>query len=86
MSYLTKNIIPGDFGKVFVTDAKKKKDLDKIQKAILKISGIQDVIVDKSIFPVEIIIHSKSVVSVETVENEVIRFGFHAIPKGVFEV
>ncbi len=79
MSYLTKNIIPGDFGKVFVTDAKKEKDLDKI-------SGIQDVIVDKSIFPVEIIIHSRSVVSVETVENEVIRFGFHAIPKGVFEV
>ncbi len=86
MSYLTKNIIPGDYGKVFSTDARKEKDLVKIQKAILKIPGIQDVIVDKSIFPVEIIIHTTSVVSIETVENEVKRFGFHASPKGVFEV
>jgi len=86
MSYLTKNIIPGDYGKVFSTDARKKKDLDKIQKAILKIPGIQDVIVDKSKFPVEIIIHTRSVVSIKTVENEVKRFGFHVIPKGVFQV
>lgn len=39
-----------------------------------------------SVFPVEISIHTNSVISIETVENEVKRFGFHAIPKGVFEV
>ncbi len=86
MSYLTKNIIPGDHGKVFSTDAKKEKDLLKIKKAILKIPGIKDVHVDMGVFPIEIAIQTKSVVSVETVENEVKRFGFHAIPKGVFEV
>jgi hypothetical protein len=86
MSYLTKNIIPGDYGKVFSTDAQKEKDLIKIKKAILKIPGIVEVDINTNVFPAEITIHSKFVVSTETVENEVKRFGFHAIPKGVFEV
>lgn len=86
MSYLTKNIIPGEYGKVFSTDAKKEKDLLKIKKAILNLYGIKDVLVDINVFPIEITIQTNSVVSVETVENEVKRFGFHAMPKGVFEV
>ncbi len=86
MSYLTKNIIPGEYGKVFSTDAKKEKDLLKIKKAILNLYGIKDVLVDMTIFPVEITIHTNSVVSKESVENEVKRFGFHIVPKGVFEV
>ncbi|NNL15937.1 MAG: heavy-metal-associated domain-containing protein [Flavobacteriaceae bacterium] len=86
MSYLTKNIIPGDFGKVFSTNAKNKKDLLKIKKALLKLPGIKDIHINLKVFPVEITIHTESVVSVETVENEVKRFGFHASPKGVFQV
>lgn len=86
MSYLTKNIIPGEMGKVFSTNAREKKDLLKIKKALNNIPGIEDIQINLKVFPVEITIYTKSVVSIETVENEVKRFGFHAIPKGVFQV
>lgn len=86
MSYLNTNIIPGEFGKVFTTDARKEKDLLKIKNAIKKIHGIQDVEINKNVFPIEFTIYSKSVVSHKKIENEVKRFGFHTIPKSVFKV
>lgn len=86
MSYLTKNIIPGKIGKVFSTDAKEEKDLVKITKALLKLPGVKDIDINQNVFPVELTIHTDSVVSVEIIEDEVQRFGFHAIPKGVFDV
>lgn len=86
MSFLTENIIPGNHGKLFSTDAKKEKDLLKIKKAIEKIPGVKDVIINLDVYPVEFVIHTKAVVNIETVENEVKRFGFHAIPKGLFEL
>jgi len=86
MSLLTENIIPGNYGKVFGTDAKEEKDLLKIKKAIEKIPGIKDAIMNFQVYPREITIHTTSLIHVDKVENEVKRFGFHAIPKGAFEL
>jgi len=86
MSLLTENIIPGNYGKVFSTDAKEEKDLLKIKKAIEKIPGIKDAIINFEVYPIEITIHTTSLTHIDKVENEVKRFGFHAIPKGAFKL
>ncbi len=86
MSLLTENIIPGNYGKVFGTDAKEEKGLLKIKKAIEKILGIKDTIINFEVYPIEITIHTTSLIHIDKVENEVKRFGFHAIPKAVFEL
>lgn len=85
MSLITDNIIPGNYGKVFSTDAKKKKDLLKIKEAIENLPGIKDVILHMDKYPIEITIHTNALVHIDVVEKEVMRFGFHAIPKGLFE-
>lgn len=86
MSLLSENVIPGNHGKIFGTDAKEMKDLIKIQKAILQIDGIKDVILNTDIFPREITIHTSKLVTIENIENKVKVLGFHIIPKGLFEL
>ena len=86
MNLLTENIIPGNYGKVFSTDAKENKDLLKIKEAIENIPGIKDAIINDDVYPIEFTIHTTSLIHIDTVENEVKRFGFHAIPKGAFEL
>lgn len=86
MSLLTENVIPGNYGKVFSTDATKEKDLEKIKTAIEKIQGIKCVCLNMDVFPKEITVHTTTLVHVDTIENEVKRLGFHAIPKALFEL
>ena len=86
MILLTENIIPGNYGKGFGTDAKEEKDLLKIKNALEKIPGIKDAIINFEVYPIEITIHTSSLIHIDKVENEVKRFGFHAIPKGAFEL
>ena len=85
MSFLSDNVITGDHGKVFGTDAQKQEDLDKIFKDILAIDGIKDVIISPQKFPKEFTIHTSKMVEVKTIEDRVRKLGFHAIPKGLFQ-
>ncbi len=86
MSLLNENIIPGNHGKVFSTNAKKSHDLDRIKSELLKLKGIKDVIINFEVFPREFTIHTSKLISVEDIENRVISTGFHAMPKGLFEL
>lgn len=81
MTLVTENIIPGNYGKVFETNATDHADLQKIKNAILKISGIKDVIIDETTFPKQITIHTTTIVKVKDVENAVKTTGFHALLK-----
>ena len=86
MSLLSENVIPGNYGKVFSTDAKTSSDLLKIEKIILQIEGITDVIFDETVFPREFTVHTSKLVSVEDIEKKVKILGFHAIPKALFDL
>ena len=86
MSLLSENVIPGNHGKVFETDAKEHHDLLIIQKLILDIEGIKDVIIDENVFPKKITIHTNTIVSVHEIEEAVKRTGYHAIPKTLFSL
>lgn len=73
-------------GKVFGTNAKNDSDLEKIKSVLLKIEGVKDVIINNGIFPKEFTVHTLDVVKVDEIEHKVIGAGFHAIPKGLFEL
>jgi hypothetical protein len=86
MSLLSDNIIPGNHGKVFGTNATAREDMKRIKEAVLKVSGIKDVIIYEDIFPREFKVHTSSKVAVKDVEAAINRIGFHAVPKSLFEL
>ncbi|NQX85764.1 MAG: heavy-metal-associated domain-containing protein [Flavobacteriaceae bacterium] len=86
MSLLSENVIPGNHGKTFGTNAMSHSDLVKIKESISHIDGIKDVIIEEDKFPRDFIIHTNTLVSVKEIQDAVIKVGFHAIPKSLFEL
>jgi len=83
MSLLTDNIIPGEHGKIFSTNANEEIELTEIKNKLLKIDGITDVQINNTIFPKEFTITTNKVISVQDVERAVKAIGYHAIPKAI---
>ncbi|SHF29583.1 hypothetical protein SAMN03080594_103244 [Arenibacter palladensis] len=83
MSILSENVIPGNHGKVFGTNAKEANDLGRIKENLLKIEGVKNVIFSDD-FPVEFTVHTTKMVEIKEIEKMVKGLGFHAIPKGLF--
>jgi copper chaperone CopZ len=81
MSLLTDNIIPGEHGKVFGTNANEEIELIQIKNSLLKVDGITEVSINNSIFPKEFTVFTNKVISIENIEKVVKSIGFHAIPK-----
>ena len=50
-SLLSENVIPGNQGKVFGTNAKEPQNLEKIKSALELIDGIKDVILHLDVYP-----------------------------------
>lgn len=86
MSLISENIIPGEHGKIFETNAKTTTELEKISNAIRTLKGVTDVRITENTFPKEIKIYTSSLVKVEDVERTVINAGFHALPKSIFGI
>ncbi len=86
MSILTDNVIPGNHGKIFGTNAIEDIDLIKIKSNLLELDGIKEVLLNTEIFPREFTVHTSKIVSINDIENKVKSVGFHAIPKEVFEL
>jgi hypothetical protein len=81
MSLMKDNVIPGNYGKVFGTNATTEKDLVLIKEKLSTLKGVKDVELHLDIFPKEFTVHTYDMVKVEDIESEVISLGFHAIPK-----
>ncbi|MBG6185668.1 heavy-metal-associated domain-containing protein [Flavobacterium sp. CAN_S2] len=86
MSLLTENVIPGNHGKIFGTNAIEDLDLLAIKSSLLELDGIKKVIFNTDIFPREFTVHTSKIVSIGDIENKVKSAGFHAIPKDLFEL
>ncbi|MDO6491667.1 MULTISPECIES: hypothetical protein [unclassified Cellulophaga] len=82
MSLLSDNVIPGNHGKIFTTNAKEQAEIAKTVAAILTVEGIKDVLINADVFPAELTVHTTAIVEIEKIENAVKTTGFHAIPKG----
>lgn len=79
MGLLTDNVIPGNHGKIFTTDATETIDLERIRTAMCEVEGVKDVILNAEAFPVEFTVQTESIVPVEAIENAVKAIGYHAI-------
>jgi hypothetical protein len=86
MSLLHENIIPGNHGKVFSTNAMAAHDLDTIKARILELEGVKDVQLNFNVFPREFTIYTSKLITVEEVQEKVISTGYHSIPKDLFEL
>ena len=86
MSLLTDNIIPGNQGMVFSTNAKDGADLAVIRNALLTLEGVEDVRIDNTVFPLEFTVFTHSLVSVKDVEKKVNTTGYHSIPKSSLNI
>lgn len=84
MTIVSENVIPGNHGKVFGTNAENRTSLNNIKKAILRIDGIEDVSINEKVFPIEFTVHTSEVVSIKDIQKAAISVGFHVIPKGLF--
>lgn len=86
MSILTDNVIPGNHGKIFGTNAIKDLDLLEIKTSLMELDGIKEVILNTEVFPREFTIHTSKMITIDAIENKVKSIGFHAIPKDLFEL
>jgi hypothetical protein len=86
MSLIDDNVIPGNHGKIFGTNANETNDLLEIKNILMELDGVVDVIVNDAIFPKEFTIHTDKLVTIKAIEEKVKSVGFHAIPKSLFEL
>ncbi|WP_035671368.1 hypothetical protein [Flavobacterium sp. 83] len=86
MSALKDNVIPGNHGQIFGTNAIEEVDLISIKSSLLQLGGIKDVLLNAEIFPREFTVHTSKMVAITDIENKVKSVGFHAIPKDLFQL
>jgi len=86
MSFVSENIIPGKHGKTFSTNARNLEELLQIKRIILKIPGINKVILNNDVFPREFVVQTKSLVSVAEIQEALSHTNYHAIPKSLFKL
>jgi hypothetical protein len=86
MSLLTENIIPGNHGKIFGTDALRNEQMEKMKIRLQKIDGVKNVTLIKGVFPKEFIIYTSKLMHISKIQDEVNKMELHAIPKGLFEL
>lgn len=84
MSFISDNVIPGNHGKRFTTDAKEKEEFQQIHDALITLDGIKDVIFEEGSKPTVFTIHTTKVVSVDAIEDRVKLLNLHAVPTGLF--
>ena len=84
MSLLGNNILPGEHGKIFTTDAKHDDNLFDIHEFLINFDGIERVEIDKASFPVKIKIYTNKIVDVEELKKKFKSTGFHLVDENLF--
>ncbi len=84
MSLLTANVIPGNHGRIFTTNASTDAEMKKIQNIVEEVDGVKAVIIIEEVSPREFIVRTSKLVTVRAIEDAVNRLDLHAIPKGIF--
>ncbi|TYP73585.1 heavy-metal-associated domain-containing protein [Aquimarina intermedia] len=86
MSLLSEHVIPGDHGKIFETNAKSRKDLERVQSFICELEAVRDVLINENVFPRQLTVHTSALLKVKDVERQVLKAGFHVVPKAIFPI
>lgn len=84
MSFISENVIPGNYGKKFTTDANDTEEINQIKEALMALEGVKDVIFEEGSSPTVFIVQTHQVVKVDDVKNTVKVLNLHAVPTGPF--
>lgn len=83
MTFISDNIIPGNYGKIFTTDVNDASEKSKLEAAILKVEGVVKIIFSDT-FPLEFTVHTDRVVQVSEIQRKANEWNYHVIAKGPF--
>ena len=83
MTFISDNIIPGNYGKTFTTDVNDASEKSKLEAAILKVEGVLKIIFSDT-FPLEFTVHTDRVVQVSEIQRKANEWNYHVIAKGPF--
>ena len=86
MNLISENVIPGDHGKIFETNAENQSDLEQIKKAVLRIEGVIEVLLNNEVYPREITVLTTAFVEITEVEQAADEEGFHVLPRTLFHL
>ncbi|WP_299391203.1 heavy-metal-associated domain-containing protein [uncultured Gelidibacter sp.] len=84
MTYITENIIPGNYGKKFTTDVDDASEKSKLEAAILEVEGVTKVIFEENVYPLVFTIHTDQVVHVSEIQDKAKALKCHVIAKEPF--
>lgn len=84
MTVITENVIPGNHGRIFTTNASNDSEMEEIKVVIEKIEGVKDVVLIKEVYPKEFIVHTTKLINNDIIERAVSVLGVKAVPKGIF--
>ncbi|MCK0123926.1 heavy-metal-associated domain-containing protein [Gelidibacter sp. F2691] len=83
MTFITENIIPGNYGKKFTSDADDPAEKSSLEAAIMEIDGVTKVIFEDD-SPFDFTVHTDQVVHVTELQDKAKALGFHIIAKAPF--
>ena len=83
MTFISDNIIPGNYGKTFTTDVNDASEKSKLEAAVLKVEGVVKIIFSDT-FPLEFTVHTYRVVQVSEIQRKANEWNYHVIAKGPF--
>ncbi|OBX26514.1 hypothetical protein LX77_00917 [Gelidibacter algens] len=84
MTFISENIIPGNYGKKFTTDVDEASEQAKLEAAIMDVEGVKDVVFEKDVFPLVFTVYTNQVVDITDLQNKALELGFHVIAKEPF--
>lgn len=84
MTFITENIIPGNYGKKFATDVDDPSEKSRLEAALLQIEGVTDVLFDDDEHPLVFTIHTDKVVNISQIQEKANEMNFHVIAKGPY--
>lgn len=84
MTFISENIIPGNYGKKFTTDIESPTEKSKLKAAIMQIDGVKDMFFEEDVFPLEFTVHTNKVVSISDIQHKATELEYHVFAKGPF--
>ncbi|TDU40118.1 hypothetical protein BXY82_2158 [Gelidibacter sediminis] len=84
MTFITENIIPGNYGKKFTTDVNEANEKSRLEAAIMEVNGVTKVIFEAGVYPLEFTVHTDQVVHITELQDKAKALGYHVIAKEPF--
>lgn len=84
MTFISENIIPGNYGKKFTTDVDEPSEKTKLEAGLMEVDGVKEVVFEDDVYPLEFTVYTNHVVNITDLQDKAQELGFHMFAKGPF--